>query len=62
MTRDPSGDINISKIPVEGIGGVALGLTLIAYRHRRARRSALLAGMILGLAIAVAFYLWGRVA
>lgn len=78
-------EINISRIPVEGIGGLglvamagvvawglpqlrwmsigalvggaAIGLTLIAYRDRRARRGAAIGGIILALVVAVALFI-----
>ena len=85
MSRDPS-DINISRIPVDGIGGlgliavaggvafampalrwvaiaslvggIAVGLTLIGTRHRRARRAAEIGGLILVLAVAVGIWIY----
>ena len=83
-----TGDINISKIPVSGwgglglvamavvvafaqpqlrwvtvialLGGAAIGLTLIAARHRRARHGAAIGGIILALAVAVAAFVYFR--
>jgi hypothetical protein len=82
------GDINISKIPVSGwgglglvamavvvsiaqpqlrwiavislIGGAAIGLSLIAARHRRARHGAAIGGLILVLAVAAAAFAYFR--
>ena len=84
--HDGGGNIDISKIPVSGwgglglvamavvvsfaqpqlrwvtvlslIGGAAIGLTLIAARHRRARHGAAIGGVILTLAAAVAAYVY----
>ena len=86
--HDGGGDINVSKIPVSGwgglglvamavvlsvgqpqlrwpmilalIGGAAIGLTLIATRHRRARHGAAIGAVILALAAAVALYVYSR--
>ena len=86
--RDGGGDINISKIPVSGwgglglvamavvlslgqpqlrwptilalIGGAAIGLTLIAARHRRARHGAAIGAVILALVAAVALFVYLR--
>jgi len=83
-----TGEINISRIPVTGIGGlgmvavaavvgiaqpglrwfaiasltggVAVGLTLIGARHRRARRAAEIGGLILALAVGVGLWLYLR--
>ena len=84
--QDPSSDINISRIPASGLGGlglvamagaiawglpqlrwiafaalaggIALGLALIAFRNRRARREAAIGGVILAAAVALSLLLY----
>jgi len=88
VTDDQRGDINISRIPVIGfgglgfvamavvmtvalpqlrwlailslIGGTAIGLTLIAARHRRARHGAAVGAVILALVTVVAVVIYLR--
>ena len=42
------------------VGGAAVGLTLIATRHKRARRAAEVGGLILALAVGVGLWLYFR--